>query len=109
MPVQSLTKSEVVLDGSVSYDEDGGDLSCMFTVSMPEGNSISSTEEDCVFEHTWDDDGTYDVQLSVTDDENDEVVVVQSIEILNRPPKSPLVPSMSGPTSSPSTIQCRRA
>ncbi len=87
MPTQSLTKSEVVLDGSVSYDEDGGDLSCMFTISMPEGNSVSSTEEDCIFEHTWDDDGTYDVQLSITDDENDEVVVVQSIEILNRPPE----------------------
>lgn len=59
----------------------------MFTVSMPEGGSISSTEEDCVLEHSWDDDGTYDVQLSVTDDENDEVVIVQSIEILNRPPE----------------------
>ena len=41
------------------------------------GNSVSPTEEDCVFEHTWDDDGTYDVQLSVTDDENDMVVVVR--------------------------------
>ena len=54
---------------------------------MPEGNSVSYTEGDCVFEHTWDDDGTYDVQLSVTDDENDVVVVIQSIEILNRPPE----------------------
>ena len=37
--------------------------------------------------YAWDDDGTYDVQLSITDDENDEVVIVQSIEILNRPPE----------------------
>ena len=87
MPTQSLTKSEVVIDSGASYDEDGGELTCDFTVSIPDGSFVSSSEEDCVFEYAWDDDGTYDVQLSITDDENDEVVIVQSIEILNRPPE----------------------
>ena len=87
MPTQSLTKSEVVIDSGASYDEDGGELTCDFTVSIPDGSFVSSSEEDCIFEYAWDDDGTYDVQLSITDDENDEVVIVQSIEILNRPPE----------------------
>ena len=87
MPTQSLTKSEVVIDGGASYDEDGGELTCDFSVSIPDGSFVSSSEEDCIFEYAWDDDGTYDVQLSITDDENDEVVIVQSIEILNRPPE----------------------
>ena len=87
MPTQSMTKSEVVIDSGASYDEDGGELTCDFTVSIPDGSFVSSSEEDCIFEYAWDDDGTYDVQLSITDDENDEVVIVQSIEILNRPPE----------------------
>ena len=87
MPTQSLTKSEVVIDGGASYDEDGGELTCDFSVSIPDGSFVSSSEEDCIFEYAWDDDGTYGVQLSITDDENDEVVIVQSIEILNRPPE----------------------
>jgi len=87
MPSQSLTKSEVIIDAGSSYDEDGGELNCEFTISIPEGSFVSSSEEDCIFEYTWDDDGAYDVQLSITDDENDEVILIQSIEILNRPPE----------------------
>ncbi len=87
MPSETLTKSAVIIDGSSSYDEDGGDLLCELTVDFGDGNVESATEEDCVFEASWDDDGIYYVQLSITDDENDEVSVDQSIEVLNRPPE----------------------
>lgn len=87
IPSDSLTLSEVSFNGLSSYDSDGGGFSCEFTVEKLDGSNLTSTEEDCVHEHTWNDDGTFLVSLVVTDDENDKAFSQSHITILNRPPE----------------------
>tara|TARA_B100001175_G_scaffold315605_1_gene327521 strand:+ start:1782 stop:5318 length:3537 start_codon:yes stop_codon:yes gene_type:complete len=87
MSSQSLTKSEVVLDGSASYDEDGGGISCVFFIGMGTEQLTISDQDDCIVEIEWPDDGVFETVLVVTDDENDVSTESRSIEILNRPPE----------------------
>ena len=83
----SLTMTEVTFNGLSSYDADGGDMTCEFTVEMLNGDNWTSVEQDCVKEYTWDDDGVFLVSLVVTDDENDKDYAQSYITILNRPPE----------------------
>jgi len=83
----SLTLTEVTFNGLSSYDADGGEMTCEFTVEKLSGDNWTSTEEDCVQEYTWDDDGVFLVSLVVTDDENDKDYAQSYITILNRPPE----------------------
>ena len=83
----SLTLTEVTFNGLSSYDADGGEMTCEFTVEKLSGDNWTSTEEDCVQEYTWDDDGIFLVSLVVTDDENDKDYAQSYITILNRPPE----------------------
>ena len=83
----SLTLTEVTFNGLSSYDADGGEMTCEFTVEELNGDNWTSTEEDCVQEYTWDDDGVFLVSLVVTDDENDKDYAQSYITILNRPPE----------------------
>ena len=83
----SLTMTEVTFNGLSSYDADGGDMTCEFTVEMLNGDNWTSIEQDCVREYTWDDDGVFLVSLVVTDDENDKAYAESYITILNRPPE----------------------
>jgi len=87
MPAESLTLSEVTFDGLSSYDPDGGEMSCEFSVEKLDGDTWTSTENDCVHEYTWDDDGVFLVSLVITDDENDKSHAESLITILNRPPE----------------------
>ena len=85
-PSQSLTLDQVSFNGLSSYDPDGGDFSCEFIVETLEGGYASSAEEDCVHEHTWDDDGVFSIRLVITDDENDQSWSESIVTILNREP-----------------------
>lgn len=87
IPSEWLTLSEVDFNGLSSYDPDGGDMSCEFSVEKLNGDTWTSTEEDCVHEYTWADDGVFLVSLVVTDDENDRSHAQSYISILNRPPE----------------------
>ena len=87
MASDSLTLTEVTFNGLSSYDADGGEMTCEFTVEKLSGDNWTSTEEDCVQEYTWDDDGVFLVSLVVTDDENDKDYAQSYITILNRPPE----------------------
>ncbi|MEE3277663.1 MAG: CARDB domain-containing protein, partial [Candidatus Thermoplasmatota archaeon] len=84
---ESLTMTEVSFNGLSSYDPDGGFPVCEFTVEKLDGESWTSLEEDCVQEYTWDDDGTFLVSLTITDDESDQDHAEAYITILNRPPE----------------------
>ena len=84
---ESLTMTEVSFNGLSSYDPDGGSPVCEFTVEKLDGESWTSSEEDCVQEYTWDDDGTFLVSLTITDDESDQDHAEAYITILNRPPE----------------------
>jgi hypothetical protein len=82
---EALTLAEVVFNGLSSYDPDGGTVTCEFTVQGLDG-WWTSIEEDCVHEHTWDDDGTFLVTVTITDDESDQAYAEAPIAVLNRPP-----------------------
>ena len=83
---ESLTLDQVSFNGLSSYDPDGGDLSCEFIVQTLEGAFVSVTEDDCIHEHTWDDDGVFIVRLVITDDESDQSSDESVVTILNRDP-----------------------
>ena len=83
---ESLTLDQVSFNGLSSYDPDGGDLSCEFIVQTLEGAFVSVTEDDCIHEHTWDDDGVFIVRLVITDDESDQSSDESVVPILNRDP-----------------------
>ena len=101
----SLTLSEVSFNGLSSYDLDGGDLTCEFTVEKLDGESWTSVEEDCVQGYTWNDDGVFLVSLTITDDENDQDYAEAYITILNRPPDVEIgVDQSSVPVLSPVTF-----
>ena len=88
MPSQSLTKSNVTLDASSSYDPDGGEfIDCNFFVERRLGTVELSGGEECIVEVEWHDDGIFDVVLEYKDNENDMVTVNGVIEIINRPPE----------------------
>ena len=101
----SLTLSEVSFNGLSSYDPDGGESTCEFTVEKLNGDNWTSTEEDCIQEYTWNDDGVFLVSLTITDDESDQDYAEAYITILNRPPEVEIGADQSSvPVLSPVTF-----
>ena len=107
---ESLTLTEVSFNGLSSYDPDGGAMTCEFVVEKLNGDNWSSTQEDCVHEYTWDDDGTFLVSMTITDDENDRDYAEAVITILNRPPEVEIgVDQESVPVLSPVTFDVQES
>jgi hypothetical protein len=101
-----LTLNEVLISGTNSYDPDGGDFYCTFSLESLEGDIVSSEENDCIYEYTWDDDGIFTVNMVVTDGENDYHSVSSDITILNRNPEIILLAdSDTIPVLSPITFE----
>ena len=74
------------LDATGSVDADGGTLHCTFEVEVEEGDMDTFEEPDCLLPVEWPDDGTFTVELTITDEENDQDFTSVEIEILNRDP-----------------------
>ncbi len=110
LPVADLTQmnsfytfTTVVLDASSSDDPDGfTDIYCYFMIEDPlavddndgdptdgfiERVIYTDTTEDCVVEWSWDDDGEYEIGLSIVDDEGDTTMTNMTVEVLNRAPE----------------------
>ncbi|MAE39280.1 MAG: hypothetical protein CL969_06655, partial [Euryarchaeota archaeon] len=86
-PQATKTLTEVHIDARNSNDPDGGGLPhCTFVVEVDVATNQTFEEEDCLLENSWNDDGTYRVWLTVTDDENDQDSTYIDVEILNRAP-----------------------
>ncbi|MDP7312916.1 MAG: hypothetical protein QF831_05715, partial [Candidatus Thalassarchaeaceae archaeon] len=86
-PQATKTLTEVHIDARNSNDPDGGGLPhCTFVVEVDVATNQTFEEDDCLLENSWDDDGTYRVWLTVTDDENDQASTYIDVEILNRAP-----------------------
>jgi len=86
-----LTKDTILIDASGSFDEDGGEVSCEFWVPFDDGTRTWDYERipspSCMLNYTWIDDGVYPVEITVTDEERDEVVMTLNVTVENRAPK----------------------
>lgn len=94
LPTASLTVNSpvntydsAVMNGLYSADPDGGSITCVFEVETLGGSMETHTEDDCVLEASWEDDGDFLVRLIVTDEESDSDTVEEVITVLNRPPE----------------------
>lgn len=85
-PTPTRTFTDVHLDGRGSSDPDGGVTECVFVVEVLPAVNQTFEEDDCLLEHSWDDDGIYQVWLTVIDDENDLASTTLNVEIVNRAP-----------------------
>ena len=80
------TFENVTIDASASFDEDGGDVTCRFSVEKQPGLIDNVDSEDCIIEYNWSDGRTWNIELVVTDDELDTDVIDISATVLNRAP-----------------------
>ena len=102
---ESLTLDQVTFNGLNSYDPDGGVLQCVFSLESLTGEIVTSQEDDCIFEYTWNDDGVFTVNLVITDEESDFHSVSSDIIIINRAPEITLsADSETSPVLSPITV-----
>ena len=85
-PSPSLTFTNITLDARGSIDPDGGNPTCTFVVGGQWSGAVNETydEPDCLLSVWAPDDATYNVWLTVTDDENDQDHTHITIEFLNR-------------------------
>ena len=103
---ESLTLDEVTFSGLNSYDPDGGLLDCTFSLESLSGDIVTSQEDDCIFEYTWNDDGVFTVNMVITDEESDFDSVSSEIIIINRAPEITVsTDSETSPVLSPITFE----
>ncbi|MEC7255206.1 MAG: hypothetical protein VXV76_01200 [Candidatus Thermoplasmatota archaeon] len=88
--VTAETKVEVFINASSSFDEDGGDVSCIFDIPYDDGTRswayIEVVSLSCQTNWTWIDDGDYPILVTVVDEERDEVQEIMYANITNRAP-----------------------
>ena len=103
-PSGFYTFDNVTLDASSSFDEDGGDVSCLFEIESRPGLIDRFDEEDCLASWNWSNGGEWTITITVTDDELDTYVIMEMITILNRAPYANLTHPESVLVESPITI-----
>ena len=84
---EAMTFESIEIDGSSSYDPDGGDITCLFQIDEVGGSTYEIDDNDCVLQTSWKDNGNYSVTLIVTDSESDSDSTILHISVLNRPPQ----------------------
>ena len=86
----ALTLEEIQLVANGSYDEDGGDVSCLFKIPYDDGSwdwawqTIPSAS--CLVNWSWTNNGNYPVEVTVIDEERDEQKATMMVTIENRHP-----------------------
>ena len=87
-----FTRENVTIDASASYDEDGGDVTCRFTITwrLPDGFENYDTDN-CIINYNWSDDGIWNVMVTVIDDELDTDIIDVTATVLNRAPVVDLI------------------
>lgn len=83
-----LTHENATVDAKLSYDPDGGNVSCDFDIDEDEDGEadISVTEEDCLLKWAWDDEGEHIVWVTINDGEGDSITTNTTVSVLNRAP-----------------------
>ena len=88
--VSDQTKVEVFINASSSFDEDGGNVSCVFNIPYDDGSRswayVKVVSLSCQTNWTWIDDGNYPIEVTVIDEERDEVEQIMYANITNRAP-----------------------
>ena len=83
-----LTHVNASIDASMSFDPDGGNVTCDFHVDEDKDGveDLIQPEDDCILEWAWGDDGEHLVWITIYDDEGDSSVANTSVTVLNRAP-----------------------
>ena len=94
-PIEVYTNVETLINASGSYDEDGGNVSCLFNIPWYDGTRTSAWTRvesiDCMLNWTWTNDGEYPIEVTITDEEQDEIQTILDVVILNRAPNIEVV------------------
>ena len=77
----------MTLDATSSYDSDGGEVECDFRIQKSDGSTFQDIVEDCILDWYWPDDGSFSVEIIITDGESDKATSQSTISVLNRPPE----------------------
>ena len=84
------TNEKILIDASSSFDEDGGDVWCMFDIEFDDGSYSMAHQRvmrsGCSINWTWVDDGIYSILVTVNDEEGDSTEEILEVEIYNRAP-----------------------
>ena len=80
------TFENVTIDASASFDEDGGDVTCRFSVEKRPGLVENFDTENCIIEYNWSDGSVWNIQVIVTDDELDTDIIDVTATVFNRAP-----------------------
>ena len=93
----SLTLENLQLYANESFDEDGGNVTCVFKIPYDDGSRMWAWEtipsESCIVNWTWIDDGNYPVEITVIDEERDEQTSVMQVMVVNRGPEIQILSS----------------
>ena len=89
--LEFLTLDETILSGTSSIDSDGGEFICEFYIEISENIYGTFFEEDCIYEMMWEDDGEFEISLTIIDEESDQSSIQSSVRVLNRPPQITLI------------------
>ena len=80
------TFENVTIDASGSFDDDGGSVTCRFSVEKQPGLIDNVDSEDCIIEYNWSDGRAWNIQVIVTDDELDTDTIDVTATVINRAP-----------------------
>ena len=104
VPSGFYTFENVSLDASASYDEDGGNVTCLYEIESRAGLIDRFDVEGCDTHWNWSNSGIWNITITVTDDELDTFIISEQITILNRAPYANLTHPSSVLVEQPITI-----
>ncbi len=98
------TFENVTINASGSYDEDGGNIDCIFEIETRVGLIDVIEAPNCITHWNWSNSGSWSVKVSVVDEELDVDELELNVVILNRAPLFNLTHDSSVPVEQSITI-----
>jgi len=98
------TFENVTINATGSYDEDGGNVDCVFEIETRVGLIDVIDAPNCITHWNWSNSGSWSVKVTVVDEELDIDELELNVEILNRAPEFNLSHDASVPVEQSITI-----
>ena len=98
------TFENVTINATGSYDEDGGNVDCVFEIESRVGLIDVISAPDCTTHWNWSNSGSWSVKVIVVDGELDVDELELNVQILNRAPEFNLSHDASVPVEQSITI-----